>query len=226
MITLGTKTRRTSLLAAGILMALGMVQTAGAQPAPASPVDQTAEFASVRAKFENMTASQVAAAGYMATPECVSSPLGGMGIHAVNVQVLQGQLQSGKPDSQNPPVVLLDSSMTRVVGVEWEIPKSVTPAPMILGQTMELQPGHPGMEGEHYMFHAYFKPNNQVLMAPFDPAVTCAAASGGMSGGMSGAPGMPRTGDGTSSTPLTLLAVGLLSLVAGLVTRRAHRAPR
>ena len=140
----------------------------------ATPIDQPADFAAVRASFEGMSVADVEAAGYVADPpECVSSPAGGMGIHAVNGQLIGQQFPSGTMDPENPPIVLLDSSMTTVIGLEWEAQDIGQGETTLFGQPVVIQPGHPGAEEDHYMLHAYFRPNGQVLFAPFDPEVTC-----------------------------------------------------
>jgi hypothetical protein len=48
----------------------------------------------------------------------------------------------------------------------------------LFGQTIELQPGHPGVEEPHYMLHIYFKPDGKVLFGTdaqtaFDPEGVC-----------------------------------------------------
>ncbi len=198
------------------LLALSMLpMIASAQPPPpATPIAQSAEFATVRAKFENMTPDQVKAAGYAPEPVCVSSPLGGMGFHAMNKQVWDAQFQSGKLDAQTPALVMLDGN-NKVVGVEWEASQKVQPAPVLFGQTLTVQPGHPGVEEPHYMLHAYFKPNGQVLFGVFDPQLKCPAAP-------AGAPSAAPTTGGNILSPLWML-LGLALLFVGWATRRLAR---
>jgi hypothetical protein len=143
----------------------------------------------------------------MSTHECVTSPFGNMGVHYIHPQIFESQLKSGQMDPQNPPVLLVDGN-GRVAGLEWETTKN-TPQPTFLGQPVPLQPGHPGMEEDHYMVHLYFKPGNKLLLGVFDPELMCAAGGG--------APGMPRTG----TSPIDQWAVpaavvsGLSLLAAG-----------
>jgi hypothetical protein len=138
-----------------------------------------------------------------------------MGVHAINEELLQAQFPSGTMDPANPPVVLLDQNNT-VVGVEWEA-ADVGQGPMeMFGQTIELQPGHPGAEEPHYMLHVYFKPDGKVIMGgnaqmAFDPDLSCPNMA------------MPETGGMVS--PLHLggvlaLTGGLALLGAVLVARR------
>jgi hypothetical protein len=204
-------------LIAGCAAAALVPVSASAQsgPPPGVLIDTPPPLAEVRAKFENMTAAQATAAGYMTTHECVSSPFGGMGIHFIHPELFESQLRSGQMDPQSPPVLLVDSN-ERVVGLEWETTTN-TPQPTFLGQLVPLQPGHPGMEEEHYMVHIYFKPNNKILLGVFDPDLKCASAG---AGGVP--PGMPRTGNSIPDL-LTLsltLAGGLTMAAAGATLRR------
>jgi hypothetical protein len=139
------------------------------------PVDQPPEFAALRERFEGMTRADWEAAGYQVIPpgDCVASPAGGMGVHAINPQLHEAQFQPAQLDPENPPLLLLDATMTRVIGLEWEEADVGQAAPTAFGQTVPLLPGHPGIPDPHYMLHAYFRPNGQVLFAEFDPLVTC-----------------------------------------------------
>lgn len=165
--------RRLAVIAsvlAGLLMLLapGLVSAQ-------EPIDQSTKFAEVRATFEAMEPADWEAAGYQVIPPgaCIASPAGGMGIHAINPQLHEAQFQSGELDPENPPLLLLDASAKRVIGLEWEAAESVGEPPKLFGQPALLLPGHPGIEEPHYMLHAYFRPNGQVLFAEFDPKVSC-----------------------------------------------------
>ncbi len=194
-------------LAGLVLLSLSWLpSTVSAQPPAPQPVDQSPEFATVRAKFENMTIQQLNAAGYTQDSPCVSAPPGGMGFHYINKPLWDAAFTSGKLDPQNPPLVLVDAN-NKVVGLEWESSKNVQSAPVLFGQTVQLLPGHEGLTEEHYQYHAYFRPNGQVVIATFDPLVTCTAAPGGL----------PPTGAGSPS-PLWL-ALGLILLLGGLMLR-------
>ena len=86
----------------------------------------------------------------------------------------------------HPPVILLDQN-SKVLGIEWEA-KDVGQGPMeLFGQTIQIQPGHPGAEDPHYMLHIYFVPNGKVLygtdpQTAFNPELSCSQlpASGGV----------------------------------------------
>lgn len=190
--------------------------TAIAQITP-QPVDPPEQVAELRQQFEGLTAEEIQAQGYMPHGPCIPNPEGpgAMGVHAINEELLQAQFPSGTMDPANPPVVLLDQNNT-VVGVEWEA-ADVGQGPMeMFGQTIELQPGHPGAEEPHYMLHVYFKPDGKVIMGgnaqmAFDPDLSCPNMA------------MPETGGMVS--PLHLggvlaLTGGLALLGAVLVARR------
>ena len=81
---------------------------------------------------------------------------------------------------------MLDQNI-KVLGIEWEA-KDVGQGPMeLFGQTIQIQPGHPGAEDPHYMLHIYFMPNGKVLygtdpQTAFNPELSCSQlpASGGI----------------------------------------------
>ncbi len=139
------------------------------------PIEQPAEFATVREQFEGMDQADWEAAGYQVIPpgDCIASPAGGMGVHAINPDLHAAQFEPAEMDPENPPLLLLDATMRRVIGLEWEEADVGQEPPTIFGETVELLPGHPGITEPHYMFHAYFRPNDQVLFAEFDPLVSC-----------------------------------------------------
>lgn len=157
---------------------LALPGAALAQPAAPAPGEQpivsgaqSPAFAEARAKFENMTPSDLAKAGYRIDAICVASPMGTMGYHAVNEAIMQQQFPSGKLDPLAPSIVLVGRDQ-RVAGIEWEASRSV-PAPELFGQKLVVQAGHPGQMEPHYMFHAYFRPNGQVYFGAWDPQRSC-----------------------------------------------------
>lgn len=183
-------------------------------PPPASPVQQSAEFAAMRARFEGLTEAQVRAMGYtQLAPECVSSPAGGMGFHIEHPALWRQQFTTGQWDPNNPPILMLDANR-RVVGVEWEAVQTTQPAPSVYGQTAPLLPGHPGppeVNQPHYMLHAYFKPNGMVLFAVFDPELKCPVAAAAATPTQ-----LPRTG---GAAPGLALLVGLGLVAVGRAIR-------
>ncbi len=169
-------------------------------------MDPPPEFAQLRQQYEGLTPEQVEAAGYVPMHGCVANPqgAGAMGTHAVNQALLQAQFPSGTMDPTAPPVLLLGQN-GEVIGLEWEA-ADVGQGPMrMFGQTIQIQPGHPGAEEPHYMLHGYFEPDGQVRWGydpetAFNPELSC--------------PEMPATG-GVAS-PAHLLGGGLLALTGGL----------
>jgi hypothetical protein len=137
-----------------------------------------------------------------------------MGIHAINPELMQAQFPKAKMDPANPPILLVDQS-TKVIGLEWEA-KDVGQGPMkLFGRTIELQPGHPGVEEPHYMLHIYFRADGKVLFGTdaktaFDPEGIC--------------PEIPETGGMVSPAQLggilIALAGGLAVLGIACVARQ------
>jgi hypothetical protein len=167
-----------------------------------------------------------------------------MGIHAVNREYYGAQFPNGEMDPAQPPLLLLDEN-SKVIGLEWEA-KDVGQGPMkLFGQTIELQPGHPGVEEPHYMLHIYFKPDGKVLFGTdaqtaFDPEGVCpemsasATASSSATASASASATATPTATATSSASalvdtggafsLTLLApLALLVVGTGVVAFRVMR---
>jgi hypothetical protein len=142
-------------------------------------------------------------------------------------------------DPENPPVLLLNEN-DEVMGVEWEAADVGQGPTEMFGQTIEIQPGHPGAEEPHYMLHVYFKPGGKVLFGTnpdtaFDPEGVCpempASASASVSASVSasasataracsGASALADTGGAFPLTPLAPLA---LLVGAGLLAFRIIR---
>ena len=205
------------LFVAAVVMLALLAGAATAQTAASGPVDPPPEFAQLRQQYEGLTPEQVEAAGYIPDEGgCIPNPegAGAMGTHAINGEHLTAQFPNGTMDPTTPPVLLLGES-GEVIGLEWEA-KDVGQGPMqLFGQTIQIQPGHPGAEDPHYMLHGYFEPNGQVRwgndpQTAFHPELSC--------------PGMPATGGVVS--PAQLLGGVLLALAGGLVVVGAAFAAR
>ncbi len=197
---------RTGLM---LCLALTAILTPGAALADGpGPIAAPEGFAELRARFEGKSGDEIAAMGYVAEPPiCVSEPgMGGMGVHALNFENFRAQFAAGAMDAQKPPVVLLDASLERVVGLEWEAADVGQGAPKVFGQPAILLPGHPGPPGTevpHYMLHAYFRADGQVLFAPFDPEVTC--------------PQMPDSSTRDVAWPVASLGLLIVLIVGSMV---------
>jgi hypothetical protein len=174
-------------IAASAVLAL-LPAVAVAQTSTSQPVDPPQQVAQLRQQYDGLTPEQVKAAGYMPGSPCISNPHGdgAMGIHAINQERLEAQFPNGTMDPAQPPVILLDQN-SKVLGIEWEA-KDVGQGPIqLFGQTIQLQPPHPGIPEPHYMLHIYFKPDGKVLFGvddqtAYDPELSCPdlPASGGV----------------------------------------------
>jgi hypothetical protein len=228
-------------VAAPMAAMLAIAGVASAQGAPQT-VDPPEQVAQLRQRFERLTAEQAEAEGYVPEGPCVASPsgVGAMGIHAINPELLEAQFPEGTMDPASPPVLLLGAD-DEVMGVEWEA-ADVGQGPMeMFGQTIEIQPGHPGVEEPHYMMHIYFKPGGKVLFGTdpqtaFDPEGVCPGASASAmpsamasatatatatasasASASSSAPTLAQTGGAFSLTPLAALAPLALLVGAGVL---------
>ncbi len=202
-------------IAASALLAL-LPGAAMAQTGTSQPVDPPPEFAQLRQQYEGLTPQQIQAAGYVPMHGCISNPegVGAMGTHAVNPALLEAQFPNGRMDPTTPPVLLLGEN-GEVIGVEWEA-ADVGQGPMrMFGQTIQIQPGHPGAEEPHYMLHGYFEPDGKVRwgfdpQTAFNPELSC--------------PTMPETGGIVSPAQLGImlfvLAGGLAVVGVAFVARK------
>jgi hypothetical protein len=230
------------LVTVAALMAtmLALAGAASAQSTP-QPVDPPPQVDRLRQQFEGLSAQQVEAKGYAPEGPCVPSPsgVGAMGIHAINFDLVEAQFPKGTMDPANPPALLLDEN-EEVMGVEWEA-ADVGQGPMeMFGQTIEIQPGHPGVEEPHYMLHIYFKPDGKVLFGAnpdtaFDPegvcpemsaaataSATASATANATASASSSASALAETGGAFSLTPLAPLALLVgTGLLAFRVIRRS-----
>ena len=215
--------KRIIMLVTVVALMAAMLALAGVASAQstAQPVDPPQQVAQLRQQFEGLSAEQVEAQGYVPMHGCISNPEGpgAMGTHAINQELLQAQFPNGEMDPENPPVVLLDQN-GEVIGVEWEA-ADVGQGPMkMFGQTIELQPGHPGVEEPHYMLHIYFKPDGKVLFGTdaqtaFDPELSCPQMSATATSTASPTATATATPSATA-TPTALAATGGMSLTTGM----------
>jgi hypothetical protein len=228
-------------MSASMAAMLALAGVALAQGAPRF-VDPPPQVDRLRQQFEGLTAEQAAAQGYVAEGGCVASPsgVGAMGTHAINPELLRAQAPNGTMDPANPPVLLLDED-DEVMGVEWEAMDAGQGPMEVFGRTIEIQPGHPGMEEPHYMLHVYFKPGGKVLFGTdpqtaFDPEGVCPEASAsatasampsatatatatatGSAGTSSSASALAETGGAFSLTSLAAVASMILLVSTGVL---------
>jgi len=138
--------------------------SAPANPQPTVPpsddgIPQPPEFAAVRARFENMTPEQWKAAGYTVSEEGLCYPTGPVPI--VNDPLFKAQFDSGVPDPQNPPILIVDRRTQRVIGLEWAVLAINKQPPVLFGQQMFSVTF---MGDPRYVLIPVFKPNGYVLL--------------------------------------------------------------
>ena len=202
-----------SALLLALLPAMAIAQTSASQP-----VDPPPQVVQLRQHLEGLTTQQIEAQGYVPEGPCVTNPqgIGAMGTHAINQQLYQAQFPNGTMDPAKPNVLLVGRS-GKVIGLEWEA-ADVGQGPIkMFGQTVELQPGHPGVEQPHYMLHIYFKPDGKVLFGTnartaFDPELGCPQTS--VTATATATPTALAETGGLALTP-ALAASALALLVAG-----------
>jgi hypothetical protein len=181
----------------------------------------------VKAEFGDLTRSEIEAMGYVFDNECVdaselpppvlealgASPTDGMGFHAGNEALFDDIV-----DPLEPEVIVLDAD-DNVIAVEYETSID-TEDPTVLGQEMTLLPGgHPGMEFDHYILHAWFIDNPNGQFADFNPDVSCPAPAAAPA---TGTGGYLTSGDSGIPTFLMLLVgiAGAALLAGGWTLRR------
>lgn len=146
---------------------------------PAVLAQDDATYDELLATYGGWTREDVEAAGYEVEPFCVDAAaagapaeLGGMGVHALNVEFLtDGVAQASKPD-----IILLDTD-GNVIGVEYEIDSVVENPPTIDGQPLVFTPPHPGAEHEHMSLHVFFVGDEANRFGTWNPAVSCPAGT-------------------------------------------------
>lgn len=133
----------------------------------------------VRARFGSYTVEQAEREGYVRDEFCLDAAAfdqpaerGAMGFHATNETLLQGPIDSNRPQA------LMFDAEGRVLGVEYEVmTHAVSEPPSLFGQTFGKLPPHPGVEHEHYALHLWFVENPSGALADFNPNVSCPPGS-------------------------------------------------
>lgn len=172
-----TRSRRRAQLAAvatvsAVLVGAAALTSTGA--AQASSYDSDLKAVRVAtARFHSP--AQALKAGYLPSPECVSSPLGGMGFHYENPALMADPAV----DAARPEVLLYAPTADgdlELVGVEYfHTAAGVTAAPQLFGRAFEgpMPEHHPGM-GVHYDLHVWvWQANPSGTFAQFNPTVSC-----------------------------------------------------
>jgi hypothetical protein len=124
---------------------------------------------------------QAARDGYTVAGEpCISSPLGTMGIHAIN----PGLMDDNVIDPLQPEILLYlraANGSLKLIGVEyWKADADGNLAtdddrPSVFGQPVDgPMPGHNPLMPVHYDLHVWLSAfNPSGLFAPFNPAISC-----------------------------------------------------
>lgn len=158
-----------------VLAACGLAVVSMASPSLAHSSDgpKPARLADRLDRF--MTPEAAIAAGYLPDPHCVESPLGVMGHHYLNPDLVDGKVQKNRPE------VLVyqptgPNGALRLAAVEYLVPADLAKDhPDLKGVPFEgPMPGHgPGMP-VHYDLHVWlFQHNPDGAYATWNPAGTC-----------------------------------------------------
>lgn len=172
------------LLSASVAL-LALLAAAGAAYAATGVTDPSilrdlARVRQVTARYHDVNAAL--ADGFIETPECVSSPDGGMGIHFINpTRLMDPAINILEPE------ILLYVKTTegmKLVGVEYfhgigapdtPIPNPAPPAPVVFGRPLDgPMPQHEPGQPPHYDLHVWvWQANPSGMFAPFNPSVSC-----------------------------------------------------
>jgi hypothetical protein len=170
-------TRRRTQLAVVAAGAAALVGTAVLTTSPtASATAYSQDLKAVRvatARFHSP--EQALRAGYLASPECVASPAGGMGFHYENPALMTDPAV----DPAEPEILLYapgaDGEL-ELVGVEYfRDATEGAMAPALYGHTFDgpMAGHHPGM-GVHYDLHVWvWQDNPSGIFTQFNPDVSC-----------------------------------------------------
>lgn len=168
-------------LAAATAVALAVLGALGAASIPAAPAASRTTLADIRAvtaKYANVNLAR--AHGYRPVGGCVSSPLGAMGIHYLNQQLLE----TPAIIARKPEILLyapLPGGGRRLIGLEYmkidadQNLRTSADKPSLFARRFDgPMLGHaPGMP-KHYDLHLWlFAPNPRGLFAEYNPTLRC-----------------------------------------------------
>jgi hypothetical protein len=128
------------------------------------------------ARFRSVT--QAVKAGYESTHECVAVPgLGAMGVHWANEALVDPVFEPLRPEA-----LLYEPEAnggSRLVGVEYIVIDVGQPRPTVAGRPFDVGGVAPltALGVPHWSLHVWvWADNPSGLFAPFNPALSCAAA--------------------------------------------------
>lgn len=170
-----------ALLVAVVLLSVfaSIVYAAGRETNPLVLKD-LAKVRQATAKYHDVNAAY--ADGFIQTPECVSSPDGGMGIHFIN----PARLMDPAINMLEPEILLYAETVDglKLVGIEYfqgigapdsPIPNPAPPAATLFGRPLDgPMPQHELGQPPHYDLHVWvWQANPDGMFAPFNPNVSC-----------------------------------------------------
>lgn len=169
--------RRRAQLATTAVAAVALVGSALVTTTPtASATAYSQDLKAVRvatARFHSP--EQALRAGYRASPQCVSSPLGGMGFHYENPVLMADPVV----DAAKPEILLYapgaDGALELVAVEYFRNATAGAMAPALYGHTFDgPMPGHHSGMGTHYDLHVWVWQDNPAgTFAQFNPDISC-----------------------------------------------------
>ena len=162
-----------------------LISLAGAAYAATGVADPVVlkELAQVRQATVKYHDVDVALAdGFIPTPECVSSPDGGMGIHYIN----PARLMDPAEDILEPEILLYVNTADglKLIGVEYfygigapdtHVPNPAPPAPVLFGRAFDgpMEQHEPGQPPQYDLHVWIWQANPSGMFAMFNPHVSC-----------------------------------------------------
>jgi hypothetical protein len=163
------------LILVAVALAAVIAAAATTLPAAAAPADDLQAARAATARFHSV--EQALAAGYVAPPECVESPMGAMGWHYENPTLMQDSIL----DPARPEILLYatkPNGKLELIGVEYYLEADrANGTPELFGQAFQgpMPAHHPFME-THYDLHVWlWEDNASGTFAEWNPEVTCPA---------------------------------------------------
>jgi hypothetical protein len=131
----------------------------------------------VRKAVNNLTKDELATYGTVLKTPCVTGPdFGAMGVHLINHNFVDGELDPNKPEA-----LIFEpqpDGSKRIVGVEYIVPKAPLPdpRPSLFGHLLNFvdTPNRYGIEGGFFEIHVWaFEDNPRGALHDWNPDVTC-----------------------------------------------------
>ena len=146
-----------------------------------SPAEQALDAAKAASdKYHDVNVAM--ADGYVSTEECVASPAGAMGIHYVNVNLIQDpELDPERPEvlmyvPTNDGLILAGIEYLAAIGPPGSpVPDSPPAAPVLFDQTFHgPMEGHSPDAPPHFDLHVWvWEENPQGMFEGFNPSLNC-----------------------------------------------------